>query len=671
MKIKLHNKYEIIVGDKSYTAYNTITKIIFDAINNFKQYGAYLAVGCGTEELGYNTPELSSHLFNYPLTVEEIQCDPSKGPMYVKRTLNLTGPDYFNITEFGLTDLDGTYFNVPVYSHVYIRGEDGSILPIYKSSEVSLFVRVTTYLEVDDQTKTVLTAGDNMLVKAILGELDHKPQISVVRGYNNTPNGTFVHRNKPRNSKKIDVYNNRISPENGTEQIEYSFDARTGETAEIVLLFDDEPVARLNTLGNGSQIAISLTDITSQDNYTLDIGENIINISEVVSTDGTVVSDYKVRNYAKDFTDFIADPFEANFTSQCPRWVSSDGDKLAFVADGTVYIYLNKNYALYKINNNISSSNLQKIIMFQNYIFVIYNSSPHFTVYVVDDTLTANQITTNMATYENLETSYDWQDVQIIPTQDSEFMMGIILGAIARRPVVVKAVIENQTFTITQATYGASGYIVNSFALYKNNFCNSMIGFVTNNHNNVQNNYRIEQWYADFTSEVTNEIPAFYLCNGTVVLEGKSRAVIAKMNKSPYIWMYYYPQVYRYSISLIDGVQNWISTNLMYIIQKYENTEIPYKIYSLNDYNNPQEFINGFPSEIDLSTVTDFEFLNDTLLIFTTDTTYALNLKVNQTVLENLPQAGATYNVSATQEQLMGKSKTEGVMGSFTVVFNL
>ena len=253
----------------------------------------------------------------------------------------------------------------------------------------------------------------------------------------------------------------------------------------------------------------------------------------------------------------------------------------------------------------------------------------------------------------------------------NNFVIGMVLGAISRRPVIAKATFVDNLFKITQANYGKSDYIVNTFALYKNNFCDSMIGFVTNNYNNTVENYRIEQWNADYTCEVTNEIPAYYLCNGTVSIEGKSRAVIAKMTQSPYVWIYYYPQVYRYNISLADGVKNWISTNLMYIIQKYENSDVPYKIYSLNDYDNPQEFLNGFPSFIDSSTITDFEFLNDTLIIFTTSQTYALNLKVNQTVLENMPEAGANYTVKGRKVELLGTDKKQGIMGSFTIGFRV
>ena len=672
MNLKLHNKYEITVGDKTYTAYNTITHKIFDAIYNFVSYGKYIAIGCGTEELGYNSSKLSDQVISVATTLEEIQCDPSRGTMYAKRTMNYSHTSVaFNITELGLTNQDPSYTNPDIYSHVYIKDEEGNILPIYKDLDTEIFVRVTMYLEVDENTKTFLTAGENLLVKAILGELGYTPKISVVRGYNNTPNDTFVYRSLPRDASKVDIYSKRISAEDGTEKIEYSFDARSGETAELVLLFDDTPVARINTIDQGSTTALSLEGVKSQTNYTLDVGSNITKITQVTSEKGTEVTDYKVKSYAKDFTDFIANPFEANFTSECARWVSYDGDKLAFVADDTVYIYKNQNYALHKISNNISSSNLKQIIMFNNFIFAIYSVSPYFAVYTFDDTLVATPILTNMSVYNSFDESYDWQEVQIIQKDETNFLIGVVLGAIARRPVLIKANIVNNIFVVTNASFGNSDYIVHTFSLYKNSFCDSMIGFVTNNYNSTAENYRIEQWYSDYTCTITNEIPAYYLCNGTVSLEGKSRAAIAKMNEAPYIWLYYYPQVYRYSISLTQGVQNWISTNLMYIIQKYNNADTPYKIYSLNDYDNPQEFINGFPSQIDLSTVTDFEFLADTLLIFTTSQTYALNLKQNQTVLENMPEANANYNITGTQVKLLGTEKTEGVMGSFTVVFTV
>ena len=64
-----------------------------------------------------------------------------------------------------------------------------------------------------------------------------------------------------------------------------------------------------------------------------------------------------------------------------------------------------------------------------------------------------------------------------------------------------------------------------------------------------------------------------------------------------------------------------------------------YQIYNLVGYNTPENFINNFPSFVDQNKILDFEFLQDTLLIFQDDTTkpiLALNLKLNHTQIENV-----------------------------------
>ncbi len=670
MKVKLHNRYEIMLGDKTYFAYNTITKGIFDAINQFKNYGQGIALGNGTTELGYQDTRLSNFIQTLPAQIEEMQCDPSKGIMFIKRTASSTDiNEEFDITELGITSSNQSQLEGEIYSHAYIKNNSGEIISIHKEKDVDLFIRYTMYLELDE-TKTFLTAGDNPLVKAIFGTLDITPQISVVRGQNNTPNGEFVHRNTPKSTKRYSVKNSRITSENNTEKIRYAFDVKSGEICELVMLFDNIPVARYCMVGQGTKTECQLGGLVSQDNYTLDLGENISQILSITDENGDNVEGYKARNYAQDFSDFIDNPFEASFTSECARWVSSDGDKIAFVADRTVYIYLNRNYALYKISQNISSVNLKKIIMFDNFIFAIYDSLEPLKLYKIGDDLVATQVDVDMSGYNSFSTEYDWREIQIISDDNQNFAIGIVLGVINRKAVLLKASFSNDQFVITNAQYCKADYVVHSFALYKNNFCNSLIGFITNNYKGIDENYRIEEISADYSSVVTNQIPAYNL-SSAIAVEGKSRAVVAKMAEKPYIWLYYYPQAYRYSISLTEGVKNWISTDLMYLIQKYDDSQTPYKIYSLNDYNNPQEFIEGFPSQIDMSTVVDFEFLKDTLIVFLKDKTYAINLKINRTVLENLPQTGTQYNANVVKEKLAGADSTEGVMGWFDLVFKV
>lgn len=666
MNIKLHNKYEITLGDKCWTAYNTITQGIFDAIANFENYGTGIAVGSGTTKYDSKYNRLANYVKVLPAEIEEIQSDPSKGQMYIKRTASLSGDTSFNLSELGLCSGTYAYDFKDVRNHAYIQDDYGDITPIFKDPETDLFIRLTMYLEIDEQTKSFLTAGDNLLVKAIFGTLGYTPNISIARGYNNTPNQTFVHRNTPKNSKRYNVSVVRESG-NTTQSIGYKFDIKSGETAEIVLLFDDTPVARLSTIGDGHKTSETLENLVSQTNYTLDLGASVAEVDQVTDQEGQQVTDYKLRTYAREFSDDIKDAFEASFDSNCARWLSYDGDKLAFVADGKVYVYLNKNYALYKILNDIPSTNLTKIIMFESYIFAIYSQGEHIRAYTIDENLTANSLNVDLSVYENYETTYDWQEIEIISAGQNNFVIGIILGAIARKPIILKATLSENNFSIDQVSECKSGYAVFSFSLYKNNFCDSMIGFITDQYKGTAENYRIEHISADGQSYVTDEMQAYYLCTNAVSVEGKSRALIGKMTQSPYIWLYYYPQAYRYSISLTSGVKNWLSTDLMYLIQKYDDGQ--YKIYSLNDYNNPQEFVDGLPAEIDQSTIVDFEFLHDTLIVFTTEKTYVLNLKINQTVLENMPEANANYNVSLTKELLIGSNQNEGIKGSFKLEF--
>lgn len=666
MEVILHNKYEIITNNKTYVAYNTITNKIFECIKEFKQFATYFAFGNGLGEVTYDDSKMVNHTFSYPSTLEEISCDPTK-TMFVRRTVTI-GEDEHNgkqFTEIGLTNTNAD--NPNIFSHVKITDEEGNQVKVVKKSGQIMFIRVTVYLTVDEQSKPLLTAGENLLIKAILGELQSYPTITAARGSNLEDNSKIIYRNVPRNSTQ---YSCTLKTETlqDSHKLNFEFDLGGGETPEVVIMFNGKPVSRFSLMGDRLNPASSEV-LTSQTNATLDLGKYVSSVQSI--TDGTeVVMGYKLKKYAKEFSDYIANPFDANFTSTSPRFVSKDGDKIAFIADGSVYLYRNLQYSLQQIANSISSTNIKNIIIFEDYVFVVYTSSPYLKLYIIDDNTTYN-MPINFEAYENFDTTYDWQDVHIINDDNGNFTLGIVLGEINRNPVIAKAKIVENVFKFISAQYGQTDYIANMFSLYKNPYCSSMIGFVTNNFNSITGQHRIEQCWADGTTELTNEIYAYAMLNNTASLEGKNRAVIAKKTSKPYIWLFYYPNLFRYSISLTEGVQNWISTSLMYLIQKYEGESATYKIYSLTNYNNPEEFIDGIPSEIDQSTITDFEFLADTLLIFTTSGVKAINLKQVYTVAENLPQANTDYTVTTITEDVYGSTESEGVLGKFTVEFSV
>ena len=526
-----------------------------------------------------------------------------------------------------------------------------------------MIVRVTIYLVINQNSQNMFCLGSNKLIKALLGEYSGNKQFTAVRGNVLTGN-TSIYRNVPRVGTPV-TCTVSSSASSGGYDVTVDFDLAGGKTSEVVIMLDGEPVLRYNTQSLATEESVTETK-QSQTNNTIALGEDIKSIDTILDTSSAVVSGVVSRKFATDFSDYIANPFDATFTASMPRWVSNDGNKIAFISANTLYLYVNLNYQLVKIANNINVTNLQKIIMFEDNVFTIYNASPYFAMYkIVDYSLVRKEI--DFTNYLSFDTSFDWQDVEIISNGANAFMIGVIFGAISRRPLIINATYSNNVLTISSTCYGICDYICHIFSLYRNSFCESMIGFITNNYNGQTNNCRIEEHYLDGTVNVSHQLTAYYMCNGAVSVEGKSRALVATRSSTPYIWLFYYPQTYRYSISLTDGVENYISTNLLYLIQRYENSEVPYKIYSLTNYNNPVEFENGFPSEINLSEVTGFEFLADSLIVFTQNNTYVINLKETKTLLENLPTSESNYSITYTKYHLIGESENEGVSGRVTV----
>ncbi len=665
MQISLHNKYEITIGDSNYTAYNTITHNIYDQIKTLSEYGKYFAFGNGIGDINYNSNSMINRIATYDSQIEEYNIDPTKGTLYIKRCASIDENSLsgLSFTEIGLGVINKD--DGKIVSHVKILNQSGEQVSIVKKPGQTMFVRATIYLEIDE-SKKYLTAGDNLLIKAILGAAGSSEHVlKATRGYNLVDNTDSIYRNIPRDADLFDCTLTATTNQDNSTELNFSYDLSNGETPEIILLLDGSPVCRYRVSSNNSTTDLEV--LTSQTNNTLDLGKFVTAAS--ISKDSQTVDQCKFNLYAKEFSDYIANPFDANITASTTRFVSKDSSKVAFIADGTVYIYLNQAYQLKQIANNISSTNIKNIIMFEDNIFVIYSVSPYIKVYKIEN-MTAVEKSVDFSVYENFDNSYDWQDVHIINDNNGNFTLGIILNEINHNPVIVKAKFIDNIFTVISATSGKSDYIVNMFSLYKNNFCSSMIGFITNNYNSPSP-YKIEQVWADGTTEITNEVFAYLMVNDTAKLEGKSRAVIAKKPAKPYIWLFYYPRVFRYSISLTEGVENWVSTSLKYLIQKYQDQSPKYKIYSLTNYDNPEEFVNGFPSDIDLNDVTDFEFLDDTLLIFSASSVKAINLKQIYTIAENLPEANAEYDCTISREVIYGSSNEEGVQGSVKVVFTV
>ena len=665
MQINIHNKFEIFQGDEKYVAYNTISHNILDRISTLSPFATYFAFGDSVGTDSYSRNKMENWILSLPTTLEDINCDISRGQIYVKRSLTIAENAQTGLTfsELGITYSNEN--NPTICNHVNITDGEGNNVQIKKKSGIALFIRVTIYMTLSSDAQKMLCSGDNKLIRAMLGEYQ-SPVITAMRGDNLINNNQSINRNTPRVGTRYPCVFSSLIAQNGDScELIIDFDIDTGATGEVVILFDDYAVARYNVLSYG-EIDECTSSTTSQLNRSIRLDTYVDDITEITDASNNVVSNYSLKTYATEFGDFVSNPFDTTITDDNARYVSEDGNKIAFLVGDKVYIYHNVGYTFKKINNNIETQNLTKIIMFEDNVFAIYNGLPRIAFYkIVNNSLVKK--TVNLTNYTIFDSTFDWREIEIISNKSNTFMIGIVLGQILRKPVIVSATYANDTLTIDSVSYGQSTYVCYMFALYHNAYCASMIGFITNNFGGVSDTYRIEEYRIGEQVVISNEIPAYYLANNTISVKGKSRAVVANKVNSPYIWIYYYPEVSKFTLNVTAGLDNWISQDILYLIRKYDDQTTPYKIYSLANYDTPQEFTNGFPTEVNLANVTDFEFVDNILLIFSDNSVQAITLKDVHSVVENLPQKSQTYNISYDKVILIGSNVEEGVNGTLSL----
>ena len=176
----------------------------------------------------------------------------------------------------------------------------------------------------------------------------------------------------------------------------------------------------------------------------------------------------------------------------------------------------------------------------------------------------------------------------------------------------------------------------------------------------------------DKTTSDGYNVTAYYYTYATTNICVKTRAVVVEKSLNPNLWLYYYPQIYRFNLSQLgEAEKNYISTNLLYLIQKLPDST--YRAYNLVGYDTPELFSNGIPTEIDQSKILSVEFLIDTVLFFMDDPNepiVAYNLNLVGTCLENVTSKKQSYEVIYTKLETLGGIST-GVTAKFAANITL
>lgn len=667
MKFLFHNKSEIKIGNKTVIFFNKLLNSIFDKLKSFDSYFNFVQVGDGFNNNAEANHHLASKLASYKLVNDEACFNPQDNILFSKKyaIINDSKLDGKILTEMGICANDQN--NEPVYNYFSLKNE---IYPngITKVKGESIEISICIYLEIQSEGIGLLTAGENPFIKFLLGEGTNNKSFYATRGDIYLDNSKMIERERPHNSERFPC---SISVTNNSSlTLNISADLYCGEVHEVVLLLGDEPFARMNIEKQRNPILTTST-FTSKTNYVVDLGKNIDQVSSVTNTNTNVAeTNIFCSKYATDFGDKISLPFENLFDSETPRFLSKDGNKIFFVVDDKIYAYKNENLSIYKIKTNGAQiQNIKKIVAFDKYVFVCSKSKPYLSAFVIENNEFANA-EIDFSEYENIDDFSEIFDIDITLAKNNIFMLGYI-SKTNYKGFVIYFSFDSATKTFNFDSYQTSDYsFTYVVAMYKNNFSDASIFFLKGD--KFSYNCQIVTYLPDKTFHDEYTVLCYYYTFETKEIYTKGRAVVVEKTSSPHMWIYFYPQKYRYNLELLgDELDDYLSTNMLYLIQK--KTENYYKIYNLVGYNTPTEFENGFPSELDQSKIKSFEFLDDSLLIFTSDEKEkicAYNLKQDSMLVENVSSNSDTYSISYNKLNLLGQNN-EGVVVTMTIKIDI
>lgn len=664
MKLKLHNCLQVKLGNRTHTFFNTMLKSVFGKLKNLESYFDNISFGIGINDNPSLNFKLDKFVKSYSLQLDNKQTSPNH-EVYIKK-FAIVSDSIFDgnyITEAGISS--GSNDNPTIYNYFSLI-DDEYPNGILKQSGEDIIISVCIYLEVSNETEGILTLGENKFVEFLLGEGTGGKEIFACRGRNLSDNSTIT-RETFSPTEKFDCSFEFVEDDSLT--LTFSADLKTGVTYEIVFFIGTYPFARINVL-NHNETTIENFTIQSRKNNIIVLGENIKSPTQIIkSSTGVAEENFYDSKYAVTFGDKISVPFESRFNNETTRFLSKDSKKIFFVENDKIYGYENINYLIQQIEiENVVLNNITKVVSFDDMLFVFTKSAPYMSVFIY-----------NNGVYKHADINYGGNDltslisniydVDATVSNDGTVMVAVIDGATKYGYNLYFRFDYNLFVLIFETQMVCQREFNYVLAMLHNNFSDATTIFLKKGTTSLT--YRISYFYPDKTLKDNYTTLAMQILQNVKEIYVKDRAIVVERSTTPSTTLYYYPELHKSSIEISsDEENNYVSNNLLYVIQKTPTNV--YKIYSLVGYVTPTEFEGGFPKEINQRDILDFEFMNDTLLIFMDSQTkpvIAYNLFDNCVLIENISESETEYIVHAEKYNPIGQD--EGVAATFAVKIDL
>lgn len=621
--MKLHNKLKITKGNREYVSHNNLLLPAIEFLSENKPYFSFLAIGENGDETAESQQWLNCFKKTYPLSTISYNIDPSKGELYITKKLVLTEDDQtpLKILELGVT-ADGESDNPKVANRFLANmGE-----PIYRDAGEEMSFEVTIYLTQDENSQAVFTAGENKLVKYLLGdypnEYESHPPFLIARGYNTTPNSTIISRPNSGIFLTLASVEKNLDSLNGSYEMKIYADIGSGEVREFLLSMDGQIVLRSNTTElYGEETGIEKTLTADWDNMaTLDVA-GVKSIDKVMDlTTGEEITDYTTCVFGTSFTDGFRRIFQnMGYTKDTWRIVAKDALKIGFVHDNImdVYDYSGETPVLMATEAGIDTTDAYIITIIKDQILIKWHNQESDTYgvrfYLYHDDMWHNElykIGNVDDTLRQINKDKKWRDFDVTISSPD---WGSDLVYMAVSELVIQAwKTELEIFGLTSnKNYFSNIMLTHNLTalLPSNRMAGGMFIFYNEKGDNIGLTSGVKG-YERFSDDFGLDILKNYNTNGFPF--GARNFVYAIDDNLKMLKAYSIDARVGKTVTFENAEKIYISRMLDYVVVK--EGDFDFKVYYLDASLNLYEFMGGLPY---MSTkIVDVEFVNSKIILF-------------------------------------------------------
>jgi len=663
MNFKLHNKYEIKLNDKTFEAHNTLLKGVYRKISKLEQYTSHIAVGQGQAALSFKDSHLTTFTKSFKAETEEISADISNETLFIKKIVSFDETDEttFSFTELGLCSSPEQ--NPEIFNHVLLTSDDGEVLTITKAPGDVLQIRVTVYLELESETEALFAAGENPLIKRLLGEefAIEDNNLYAVRGECLTQNIAF-HRCVPdmTGAVKCTGY-----VEEGEDSFNLSFTAKLGKgkTEELLLVYGGEVCMRLSTL----ELKPKLSQTKS---FQSKAGDFVELMEDVASVEHAKVEqtpfEFNLKRYGSLLTDKNPHVFDRTFTKTDRRFVSRDGNMIAFISGESTYLYklINNNFKkLY--SNALPSSGVLNLSILDGKLVYFLDSSPYIRIFEVDDNDEVNEVEVVLVKYEITSYPMSWIKAEAVLSGDN-ILCGLIVNNENKTPVCLKITRNSTLYYVEEVLRPTLDHADYLLPFSKNAYDESAMIFITTMHEGALL-YGAEKVTLSGNKFVGSSEQIYALLTDCERIAFGGTLIISQKTAGNPDVAYFFRDKFQ-AIPGFNGElgKHFVSFDGEYVAVKTDESEV--KFFKAFDNGNLAEFDTRSYAYINGLTLEDICFLNGLVLIFSSDESdplYSFMIKQNLSRLENCPEGN--LEIALNKYDFLGLGEEEGVMFTLTL----